>query len=167
MDRGGETSVLWQALGFFLLCQALLQDPAYIVWASRLLSSLSRRGLGFSWLGPSLILPPNESIHNSILKTRPAGGKTAPSSIQLRRKVFSRRPRKLSNPSPPPPYTGASAAHVRAGSVPRTEPLLGRALACALRMRRGEGVFLTQGEIRSPPGISVFKSSTSRRLVGD
>jgi hypothetical protein len=75
-----------------------------------------------------------------------------PCGIKLRRKI-SHIPRKL--PLPSPPYVGASTTHMRAGSVPRTEPLPGRALACALRMRRGEGVFLTQGEIRSPPGIEL------------
>jgi hypothetical protein len=70
MDRQGETSVLRQALGFFLLYLALHRTPAYIAWSSnndlnipemiatnmviylsQLLSSVRRRGLGWASLG--------------------------------------------------------------------------------------------------------------------
>jgi hypothetical protein len=94
----------------------------------------------------------NTSCNNRwvIKKTRPAGGKTAPCGILLRRKVFSRRPRKLSNPSPPLHRGLRSPREGRVSATHRTVARPGLSLCFENEERRGS--FFNPGQNSLPTG---------------
>jgi hypothetical protein len=94
-----------------------------------------------------LTFPCQGHLNINTKKTQPAGGKTAPLWFRVKKKgptQTEKTPEPLS-----PSYTGASAAHVRAGSVPRTVTTTGPGLSLCFENEERRGVFLTQGEICS------------------